>query len=143
MAGEYFNERKLADNVFALGPNNRRVRYYDYVKTPNDCWLIDNGYLKESHRKPIPKGMTLKQLVEEMEENEDTVECTWCEDLFDKSECRKEVNLGWLCSRCEAAIKSRGEQLTFIENTYWDFLDRDPLDESTAVADSKMVGKYV
>jgi hypothetical protein len=67
MAGEYFNERKLADNVFALGPNNRRVRYYDYVKTPNDCWLIDNGYLKESRGKPIPKGMTLKQLVEEME----------------------------------------------------------------------------
>ena len=48
MAGEYFAERKLADNVFALGPNNRRVRYYDYVKTPYECWLIDTGALKES-----------------------------------------------------------------------------------------------
>lgn len=113
--------------------------------------LLWSGYVvwKRLHegckkdRKPIPKGMTLKQLVEQMEQNEDTVECTWCEDLFDKSECRKEVNLGWLCSRCEAAIKSRGEQLTFIENAYWDFLDRDSLDESTAVADSKLVGKYV
>ena len=89
-------------------------------------------------RKPIPEGMTIEQLVEEMEEKEDTVECTWCEELFDKSECRKEVNLGWLCSRCEAAIKSRGETLTFREGNYWDFLD-----ESTAVQDSTMIGKYV
>ena len=83
-------------------------------------------------RKPIPEGMTIEQLVEEMEENEDTVECSWCEELFDKSECRFEVGdgspdsgLGWLCSRCEAAIKSRGETLTFRENNYWDFLDED------------------
>ncbi len=76
-------------------------------------------------RKPIPEGMTIDELVEEMEENEDTVECTWCEDLFDKSECRYEVDLGWLCSRCEMAIKSRGETLTFRENNYWDFLDED------------------
>lgn len=90
-------------------------------------------------RKPIPEGMTIEQLVEEMEENEDTVECTWCEELFDKSECRYEVGaggpedgLGWLCGRCEAAIKSRGETLTFKENNYWDFLDEDiekPVDE--------------
>jgi hypothetical protein len=78
-----------------------------------------------SDRKPIPEGMTVEQLVEEMEENEDTVECTWCNDLFDKSECRKEVDLGWLCGRCEAAIKSRGETLTFKENNYWDFLDKE------------------
>jgi hypothetical protein len=132
-AGEYFAERKLADNVFALGPNNRRVRFYDYVKTPYECWLIDTGVVKEScERKPIPEGMTIEQLVEEMEENEDTVECAWCNDLFDKSECRYEVGaggpddgLGWLCSRCEMAIKSRGETLTFRENNYWDFLDED------------------
>ena len=77
----------------------------------------------DNFRKPIPDGMTIEELVEEMEENEDTVECTWCEELFDKSECRYEVDLGWLCSRCEAAIKSRGETLTFRENNYWDFLD--------------------
>lgn len=81
--------------------------------------------IPDNFRKPIPEGMTIEELVEEMEENEDTVECTWCNDLFDKSECRKEVDLGWLCSRCEAAIKSRGETLTFRENNYWDFLDED------------------
>lgn len=80
--------------------------------------------IKES-RKPVPEGMTIEQLVEEMEENEDEVECTWCNDLFPKDQCRKEVDLGYLCPRCEAAIKSRGEKLTFIENDYWDFLDEE------------------
>jgi hypothetical protein len=88
----------------------------------------------DNFRKPIPEGMTIEELVEEMEENEDTVECTWCEELFDKSECRKEVDLGWLCSRCEMAIKSRGETLTFREGNYWDFLNED-LDDTRTLAD--------
>ena len=105
--------------------------------------------------KPVPAGMTIEQLVEEMEENEDTIECaccqelfpkedcfydeergwlcgdcedsavkcTWCDELYDRSECHKEVDMGWLCSHCEAAIKSRGEKLTFVEGSYWDLLD--------------------
>ena len=84
-----------------------------------------NEGISDDFRKSIPEGMTIEQLVEEMEENEDIVEGKWCEELFDKSECRYEVDLGWLCSRCEAAIKSRGETLTFRENSYWDFLDED------------------
>jgi hypothetical protein len=91
----------------------------------NTDWKVEEVIDEACKRKPIPEGMTIEQLVEEMEENEDEVECTWCNDLFDKSECRKEVNLGYLCSRCEAAIKSRGETLTFVENNYWDFLDED------------------
>ncbi len=101
---------------------------YIYPAEAHDYEYIRNNpeLLAESReRKPIPDGMTIEQLVEEMEENEDEVECTWCNDLFDKSECRREVNLGWLCSRCEAAIKSRGEPLTFRENDYWDFLDEE------------------
>lgn len=67
-----------------------------------------------------PVDPSIKQLVEMMEENEDTVECKWCEELYDKTDCRFEVDLGWLCERCIAAIKSRGEPLTFREG---------PLDE--------------
>lgn len=100
---------------------------------------LDNSldFVPDNFRKPIPTDMTPEDLVEEMEENEDMVECKWCEDLFDKSECRYEVDLGWLCSRCEAAIKSRGETLTFRENSYWDFLDEEiateePLREAVA-----------
>ena len=93
--------------------------------------LGDDFEIDPKERKPIPEGMTIEQLVEEMEENEDTVECTWCNDLFDKSECRYEVDLGWLCSRCEMAIKSRGETLTFKEGNYWDFLDEEVEDPET------------
>lgn len=86
---------------------------------------LDNSldFVPDNFRKPVPADMTVDQLVEEMEENEDTVECTWCEELYDKSECRYEVDLGWLCHRCQGAIMSRGEPLTFRENNYWDFLD--------------------
>lgn len=99
----------------------------------DDDFNPEYNYLAEGcTKKPIPEGMTIKDLVEEMQENEDEVECTWCEELFDKSECRYEVNLGWLCSRCQSAIMSRGESLTFREGNYWDFLDEDiekPVDE--------------
>ena len=120
-----------------------------------------NEGISDNFRKSVPEGMTIEQLIEEMEENEDTVECvccqelhpkedckhdekhgwicpdcadevvecTWCEELYDRSECRYEVDLGWLCDRCEAAIKSRGETLTFREGSYWDYLDEDMSDQ--------------
>jgi hypothetical protein len=116
---------------------NRLKRAYDRAVAAYEAEHPED-FEESCERKPIPEGMTIEQLVEEMEENEDTVECTWCNDLFDKSECRKEVDLGWLCSRCEAAIKSRGETLTFRENNYWDFLD-----EAAAVSDGANAGKRV
>lgn len=82
---------------------------------------LDDSIEPAEARKPVPVDMTVEQLVEEMEENEDTVECKWCDELFDKSECRYEVDLGWLCDGCQQAIKSRGETLTFREG---------PLDEA-------------
>lgn len=119
----------------------------------------------DNFKKPVPADMSIKDLVEAMEENEDevecvsceelypkedctydekhgwicpdcedrVVECTWCEELYDRSECRKEVDLGWLCPRCIAAIKSRGEKLTFEEGSYWDFLDEDTSLKESAV----------
>ena len=99
--------------------------------------LGDDFKITNESRKPIPEGMTIEQLVEEMEENEDMVECTWCNDLFPKDQCRYEVDLGYLCSRCEAAIKSRGETLTFRENDY--FLDEDfdePVSDDAEVEES-------
>jgi hypothetical protein len=55
-------------------------------------------------RKPIPEGMTLEELVEAMEENEDTVECTKCGGLFEKASCtHNEEGFGWCCNTCEPA----------------------------------------
>lgn len=97
----------------------------DKLRAYRDGLGADFTFTECAERKPIPEGMTIEELVEAMEENEDTVECTWCEELFGKDQCRYEVDLGWLCGRCEAAIKSRGETLTFRENNYWDFLDEE------------------
>ena len=41
MAGEYFSERDLGSNVFALDNKGRKVRYYDYVKTPYEIYIED------------------------------------------------------------------------------------------------------
>lgn len=71
---------------------------------------------------------TLRTMVEEMEENEDMVECTWCSELVDKSECRYEVKMGWLCEYCIEALESRGEVLTFREG-YFDESLKEAADE--------------
>ena len=111
--------------------------YNDNIECTNneDCTDCPNNP-KAVLRKPVPEGMTIEQLVETMEENEDEVECTWCNDLFPKDICKKEVNLGYLCPRCADGIMSRGETLTFKQNNYWDFLDerfdRDPFDHHDA-----------
>ena len=96
---------------------------------------LDNSvdFVPDTTIKAIPEGMTVEAFVEEMEENEDTVECKWCEELFDKSECRYEVDLGWLCDRCQQAIMSRGESLTFREG---------PLDEAVTNRNDEVTFKY-
>jgi uncharacterized Zn finger protein len=56
----------------------------------------------DNFRRPIPEGMTIEQLVEEMEENEDTVECKVCGELRDKSVCSYDGDYrGWVCSSCD------------------------------------------
>ena len=60
--------------------------------------------IPDNFRKPVPADMTLRELVEAMEENEDTVECAGCEELFPKEECFHKEGIGWLCGDCEDTI---------------------------------------
>jgi hypothetical protein len=66
--------------------------------------LGDDFKIEECQRKPIPDGMTIEQLVETMQENEDMVECAGCEELFPKDECFHKDDIGWLCGDCEDRI---------------------------------------
>ena len=92
-------------------------------------WLIQNkkwssaknimAYLDKAMVKA--KGIEVKvddqgELVKEDLGDEEVVACGWCGEEYPKSECRHEKDLGYLCHSCEAAIKSRGETLEFIEN---------------------------
>lgn len=36
--------------------------------------------------------------------------CWWCKELFEESELTH-YKSGWLCERCQAYLKSRGEDL--------------------------------
>lgn len=90
-------KRFMADNNANDGNLLDKLREYR-------AELGDNFKFKEYTRKPIPEGMTIEQLVEEMEENEDTVECTKCGGLFEKATCRHNTEgFGWCCTSCEPA----------------------------------------
>jgi hypothetical protein len=54
----------------------------------------------DNYRKPVPDGMTIKDLVEAMEENEDTVECVCCQELYPKGDCTYDQKHGWICPDC-------------------------------------------
>lgn len=114
-----------ATNIFTKGDFDKYADGYD---PDNDPEFDDRDITFETDcivRKPVPADMTIDDLVEAMEENEDEVECGLCDELYDKSQCRYELNLGWLCKDCQADLISRGESPTFRENNYWDFLDEE------------------
>ena len=71
------------------------------VDEPETLKVSTIDEIPDNFRKPIPEGMTIEELVEEMEKNEDTVECVGCEELFTKDECVHKDDIGWLCGDCE------------------------------------------
>jgi hypothetical protein len=75
--------------------------------------LFKSGVLPKIRKALIGEGLELKDLEEDFDEEEETVECAWCNRAVPKCECHKEVDMGWLCDSCERAINSRGETLTF------------------------------
>jgi hypothetical protein len=63
------------------------------------------GDLDEAcEKRPLPEGMTIEQLIEEMEENEDTVECVCCNELYPKEECKHDEKHGWICPDCQDEV---------------------------------------
>ena len=51
----------------------------------------------------------------EEDDAEDKVACEWCGDITYESDCRRELNLGLICSGCQSALYSRGEKPVFEE----------------------------
>jgi hypothetical protein len=104
--------------------------------------VVDVTSFYRDTRKPIPEGMTIEQLVEEMEENEDTVECTKCGGLFEKARCtHNKEGFGWCCTNCEPAntliedIQEEYELATLVAdsiNHLTNDLGKDPLADDFA-----------
>jgi hypothetical protein len=76
-----------------------------------NCEFTDSiDSVPDNFRKPVPTNMTIEALVEEMEENEDTVECKVCEELFEKAHCHKDPERGWVCEGCSAPSNDSWKQ---------------------------------
>ena len=82
---------------------NRLKRAYDRAVADYKATHAED-FEESCGRKPIPEDMTIEQLVETMEENEDTVECAGCEELFPKDECSHKEGIGYLCGDCEDRV---------------------------------------
>ena len=48
---------------------------------------------------------------------EETVTCAWCKDKCEKTDCKKEKDLGWLCPQCERSLESQGVELEIEDDT--------------------------
>ena len=75
----------------------------DNFRNPNTDELEHSG----NSYKPVPTDMSIDELVEAMEENEDTVECKQCNELFDKHGCTFEEGVGWLCDSCHTSRSTK------------------------------------
>lgn len=76
----------------------------DYEPETETSEVSNTEETPDDFRKPIPEGMSIKELVEAMEENEDHVECAGCEELFPKDDCTFNKEIGWLCGDCEDRV---------------------------------------
>lgn len=94
--------KKIKDALKASGMSREEIQQ-----------LFKSGVLPKIRKALIGEGLELKDLEEDFDEEEETVECAWCNRKLPKCECHKEVDMGWLCDKCEQAINSRGETLTF------------------------------
>ena len=115
-------EKELDNTVFS------KADTFNCPECDPEFDTLDNSVDPEieeiSERKPIPEGMTIEELVEAMEENEDTVECTKCGGLFEKAVCtHNKEGFGWCCTNCEPAD-------TLVEDTQEEY------DLAALVADS-------
>ena len=106
---------KVEDAVEDFDVENKKeiLDTLDHIKEEEEEHIEELKAVCE--RKPVPEGMTIEQLVEEMEENEDDVECKSCGELFDKSECVHDKDYGWLCSRCQRAVEDHGASVVVSE----------------------------
>lgn len=80
------------------------VEAANYVRDHGGLSKLKTVKNESFERKAIPEDMTIKDLVEAMEENEDQVECVGCEELYDKTDCEHLENHGWLCPDCQDTV---------------------------------------
>lgn len=125
---EYFADHLLED--------------FDWIKTlGKKCYCVDGCfYCIEVINKDAPSttsilvepegysyaryvGLKLEDLEESAIEDDEYIDCEWCGDRVPLDECKKELNLGWICRGCQNALYSRGEHPVYDEQADYHSLD--------------------
>lgn len=83
------------------------------VDSDNLLVLKDSLSINESI---VQDGYPCTWIRESVEEDEETTNCSWCDEPFDKEELTDTDEFGRLCPYCKQAIQSRGEELTIHES---------------------------
>ena len=134
-----FNSRQEALNyiqeaISYCDPNSSECqRYYNIYQQLKSGKSSCSDELNESEHF-TPEEMKEYEVDEEgIDENgEQWIHCNWCEEVYPVSECKKELNLGWLCDRCQDALWSRGERPVYDEYAVY---GEDELNESESEED--------
>lgn len=96
--------------------NSDQYKNYTIIDSKaKGCWYVKDlnqkiigSFVTDKEAKEFIDGLdeclSFKNLVEDLEDNENTVECIGCLELFNKSECRYDDDLGWLCPDCDGSV---------------------------------------
>lgn len=69
------------------------------------------------------------------------VRCNWCKEPFPESDCVFELNLGYLCDRCQEEIRYHGGPLTIVEEPTEEEIQR-TLEESAEMTAQELKDKF-
>jgi hypothetical protein len=121
-----YTNRSYGGKFFALDKpivcNNVSDETKKFKAQYKSCGTVYVAYPDKSFAESLEESMKLSEYwwedndpMNQVNQEEDNVECGWCGEAFPKSECRYEKDFGYLCPQCEAELKSRGETLEFVE----------------------------
>lgn len=111
---DVFNYKTIWDHT--MSDQEAEVAVADAIDTEDAYWDFKGNQEVEAEKNKNDIGDTtwfesMNNLVEEMEENEDMVECKECFDLFPKTDCIK-IDFGYVCPTCH----NNGKVFTVSDN---------------------------
>ena len=111
---DVFNYKTIWDHT--MSDQEAEAAVADAIDTEDAYWDFKGNQEVEAEKNKNDIGDTtwfesMDNLVEEMEENEDMVECKECFDLFPKTDCIK-IDFGYVCPTCH----NNGKVFTVSDN---------------------------
>lgn len=84
---------------------------------------IDKSINEELFTREEQKEFNMDEEGYSLDSHDQYVRCGWCEEIFTKDECKFEMDMGWLCPRCQDALYARGETTVYLSNPLEEDID--------------------